>query len=199
MYYIKEASDDGRVKIGNTAPEKAGIIEYATVESLKDDKRSIYGYSRKTGKAVKKEITQYQELDWGECRVISFVNEATDKIHICVENKETYEILYGESWRRYLDTDIESCMEPKDGELEVIFEQGRETKCIGVCIWLEYKCINSDKCNPITLELYMELHNGEIKYIHSSSDWEFKECGTQYIYDEENDRITTEFIPAPKY
>ena len=78
----------------------------------------------------------------------------------------------------------------KNGDLDIIFDEGKVNKCIGFCLYLEYSYPRDDRSTPIFYSIYLEYlaDKGTIKE-YRSYPWNFDEMGCEPIYSEEKDRI----------
>ncbi len=194
MFYI---CDEKNGKYG-VKDMSDGVVDYFTSDELYSivaNGMSVLGVSVKNKYCKVLHIDEYQELDWGSYRIFSYVNTGRNSISICVESKLSNKVLYVMSRKCYLDeSDMDSLSTPKNGELQWIFDEGRETKCAGVCIWLDYISHGSENSYQMCIGAYLELHkDGELVCIDTKS-WNFDECGEEYVYDEERDCITVEYM-----
>lgn len=164
-----------------------GVVEYYTRDVLLDIAKSItiLGVNKEKGTCSVRHIDEYQELEWGKCKIVSFVN--TDKHTITVAVEKENKLYSMGTFDCYLSDDIFSGSRNKNGDLEWIFDEGRDNKCAGVCIWLEYSYDVSGGSKPICLEYYFELHpDGKLEVIDACG-WDFKEYGMTWNYDKEKD------------
>ena len=71
--------------------------------------------------------------------------------------------------------------------MQWIFEGGRENKCAGFCLWLDY-LDEGESCKEYC-DFYLEIfHDGKVSVVDYNI-WTWDETGHEYRYDEETDRI----------
>lgn len=189
MFYICEQNGD---KYG-VKDIIDGTVEYYTEPELRkiNETIKVFGVRKKTCAVI--DLSEYQTLDWGTHRFFSFVDKIKNAIFIGVESvEEPYKAYYLFSDDCYLDESRGMIpYEPvnKNGNLEWIFDGGRENKCAGVCIWLSYRYEGEQIGTDMVCEVYVEIHKDGKLVLVDSEGWGFNETGDEYVYDEENDCI----------
>ena len=135
------------------------------------------------------DIDEWQKINWGDFTVFSFYNKNDDKIYIGVENKRA-EIVYLKKISPFIEKGMISYSQFRNGDLEVIFDEGKVNKCIGICLYLEYGYSKEDNCTPRCCEIYLEyLPDKDIIDEYCYYPWNFNETGCEPIYSKEEDRI----------
>lgn len=190
MFYICEKVGD---KFG-VKDTRDGVVEYYTSEELNSIKKTsglkLFG-SYKSGYDVV-EMEEYQEFKWDDRTIFSFYNKANKRVYTGVENCDKSKILYYRTAESYVDEwEVKSNSEHRNGDLGIIFEDGRDTKCIGFYLWLNYYSGSSpDDYELKVLDTLLEYRQDGKIYEIKANDWNFDECGAEPYYNSEKDCIS---------
>lgn len=169
--------------VGETAPSKTASSEPSS--NIINASEVLF----KESDTSVDDVDEQQTVNWGDFTIFSHYNKNDNKIHIDVKNKSG-EVLYSKKISPYLEEGMLSHSQFKNGDLDIIFDEGKVNKCIGFCLYLEYSYPRDDRSTPIFYSIYLEYlaDKGTIEE-YESYPWNFDEMGSEPIYSEEEDRI----------
>lgn len=186
MFYVCEQKD---YKFG-VKDTRDNVVEYYTADELNRFKEDlgikVFGHWDGTWNIM--DVDEYQELKWNDLTIFSFFNKTNKSIYTWVENGNKSNILYFNSDKGYVDDyEVVSKSKHRNGDLECIFMEGRDTKCVGYTIWLNY--MSDNRSEFICMETYLEYRPDGKVYEIENTGWDFNECSGEYVYDSRNDCI----------
>lgn len=201
MFYVCDEKD-GKFGVMDTSD---GVVEYFTSEELHNINRNltrVFGVLKGDRCAVVS-VDEYQSKILSDYIVFSFVNTRNNRIYLGLEDNASHKVILSRNTEVYLkDNSMKSCSSHKNGDLNILIDEGRDRRCIGLYVWLDYKdlgdtwCDSWDECenidelesHPIILQLFIEIEkDGEIDVV-GYEDWDFDEGG-EYYYNSNEDRI----------